>query len=30
VTTLLATPVAVDGDESIRFIEQLQQLLPGH
>lgn len=28
VTTLLATPVATDGAESIRFVEELQQLLP--
>ena len=28
VTTLLATPVAVDGAEYVRFVEQLQQLLP--
>ena len=28
VTTLLTTPVAVDGSESVRFVEELQQLLP--
>ncbi len=28
VTTLLATPVAVDGSEYVRFVEELQQLLP--
>lgn len=28
VTTLLATPVAVDGAEYVRYVEQLQQLLP--
>ena len=28
VTTLLATPVAVDGAEYVRFVEELQQLLP--
>lgn len=28
VTTLLATPVTADGGEYVRFVEQLQQLLP--
>jgi hypothetical protein len=28
VTTLLTTPVATDAAESVRFIEELQQLLP--
>jgi len=28
VTTLLATPVAVDGAEYVRFVEQMQGLLP--
>ena len=28
VTTLLATPVATDGAEYVRFVEQLQDLLP--
>jgi F420-dependent oxidoreductase-like protein len=28
VTTLLATPAAADGDESVRFVEELRQLLP--
>lgn len=28
VTTLLATPVATDGAEYVRFVEEMQQLLP--
>lgn len=28
VTTLLTTPVAADGPESVRFVEELQELLP--
>jgi Luciferase-like monooxygenase len=28
VTTLLATPAATDLDESVRFVEELRQLLP--
>jgi hypothetical protein len=28
VTTLLATPAAADRDESVRFVEELRQLLP--
>jgi alkanesulfonate monooxygenase SsuD/methylene tetrahydromethanopterin reductase-like flavin-dependent oxidoreductase (luciferase family) len=29
VTTLLATPVSADRDESVRYVEGLRELLPG-
>jgi len=29
VTTLLATPVSTDRDESVRYVEALRELLPG-